>query len=77
LSEKQTEELDALASAKSALEASVEILERELDNRRDKIAALQSQLQAATTLASNEEETMHPPAPPVMMSKSLQTWNRG
>jgi TPR repeat protein len=58
LSEKQTEELDALASAKSALETSVEILERELDNRRDKIAALQSQLQAATTLASNEEETV-------------------
>ncbi len=55
LSEKQTEELDALASAKGALEASVEILERELDNRRDKIAALQSQLQAATTTVASDE----------------------
>jgi TPR repeat protein len=54
LNEKQTEELDALASAKNALEASIEILERELDNRLDKIAALENQLETATAAASTE-----------------------
>jgi len=46
LNAQQEEELDALASTATALDASIEILERELDNRRDKIAALEADLRA-------------------------------
>jgi TPR repeat protein len=53
LNAQQEEELDALASTATALEASIEILERELDNRRDKIAALEADLRAP---AATEEE---------------------
>jgi TPR repeat protein len=57
LSAQQEDELDALASTATALEASIEILERELDSRRDKITALEADLRA-TTAAEEEIETV-------------------